>query len=135
MHHAFMIGIVLFAVHLTTGWSRKTSAPPPRSETRETGRTSALSSAAAPLPPPVWSDQMEAVAGGADRFACELYGRLRTASGNLFFSPASIHTSLSMTATGARGATRAQMAAVLHLPAAAAAGRVPGRPAIRVSHP
>jgi serpin B len=59
---------------------------------------------------------MDEVATGANRFASDLYGQLREQPGNLFFSPASIHTALSMTATGARGATLEEMVAVLHLP-------------------
>jgi len=55
-------------------------------------------------------------------FAIDLYARLAAeAPGNLFFSPSSIETALAMTYAGARGATAAQMAAVLHLPPSSAA--------------
>jgi serpin B len=68
-------------------------------------------------PPPPWSDDMQAVADGANRFALDLYGKLREEEkGNLFFSPYSIHAALAMTADGAAGATRDQMVKVLHLP-------------------
>lgn len=74
----------------------------------------------APPPPPPWTDDMSAVAGGNDRFALDLYAQLATdkenKGKNLFFSPYSVHSALAMTATGARGATREQMAKVLHLP-------------------
>ena len=78
--------------------------------------------AAAPdpeVPPPIeWSADMQAVADGNNRFALELYAKLRESEkGNLFFSPYSIHTALGMTATGAKGTTRDQMVKVLHLPA------------------
>ena len=50
-----------------------------------------------------------------NQFACDLYRRLGASeSGNLFFSPFSISTALSMTWAGARGATAADMARVLH---------------------
>lgn len=54
------------------------------------------------------------LAAGNTAFAIDLYHRLRTAEGNLFFSPYSISTALAMTYAGARGATEAQMADVLH---------------------
>jgi serpin B len=69
-------------------------------------------------PPPVeWSADMGAVADGSNRFALDLYAKLRDEKGNVFFSPYSVHTALSMTATGARGNTRDEMVRVLHLPA------------------
>jgi serine protease inhibitor len=48
------------------------------------------------------------------RFAFDLYGRLKSTGGNLFFSPYSISTCLAMTWAGARGDTESQMAGVLH---------------------
>ncbi|HEX4084441.1 MAG TPA: serpin family protein [Chthoniobacteraceae bacterium] len=51
-------------------------------------------------------------------FGEDLYAKLAAhGKGNLFFSPAGIHTALAMTYAGARGDTAKQMAAVLHLPA------------------
>jgi serpin B len=47
-------------------------------------------------------------------FALDLYGQLRTAKGNLFFSPFSISTALAMTYAGARENTARQMAVALH---------------------
>ena len=47
---------------------------------------------------------LASVVEGNERFALDLYARLRTAqSGNLFFSPSSISTALAMTYAGARG--------------------------------
>ena len=51
---------------------------------------------------------------GNTEFALDLYQKLRTAEGNLFFSPYSISTALAMTYAGARGNTEAQMAKALH---------------------
>ncbi len=57
---------------------------------------------------------IESLAGGNTAFALDLYARLKTADGNLFFSPYSISTCLAMTYAGARGDTAAQMARTLH---------------------
>ncbi|HUW19199.1 MAG TPA: serpin family protein [Sedimentisphaerales bacterium] len=56
------------------------------------------------------------IAEGNNRFALELYARLREQEGNLFFSPYSISTALAMVYAGASGETEAQMAEVLHFP-------------------
>ena len=61
------------------------------------------------------SDPAKLVAGNT-AFGCELYGRLKAEAGNLFLSPFSISTALGMAAAGAKGKTRAEMDAVLHLP-------------------
>jgi serpin B len=58
-------------------------------------------------------DQARAVKDN-NAFAFDLYDRLRTKDGNLFFSPASISTALAMTYAGARGQTAEEMAATLH---------------------
>lgn len=56
-------------------------------------------------------------AGAVAAFACDLYQELgRTSSDNLFFSPYSLSTALTMAYAGARDETAAQMARVLHLP-------------------
>jgi serpin B len=72
-------------------------------------------------PPVEWSEDMQTVADGNNRFALDLYGKLAAdeqhKGKNVFFSPYSVHTALAMTATGAKGATRDQMVKVLHLPA------------------
>jgi len=55
-----------------------------------------------------------AVVAGNTAFALDLYGKVRSEPGNLFMSPASISTALSMTWAGARGDTAKQMTKVLH---------------------
>jgi serpin B len=57
----------------------------------------------------------KALVSGNTAFASDLFLRLRTNQGNVFFSPYSISTCLAMTATGARGETAQQMSKVLHL--------------------
>jgi len=59
------------------------------------------------------SDTTALVAGNT-AFALDLYARLKSADGNLFFSPYSISTCLAMTYAGARGSTATQMARTLH---------------------
>ena len=55
-----------------------------------------------------------AVVEGNTAFAMDLYRQLRTAPGNLFFSPYSVSSALAMTYAGARGETERQMAKALH---------------------
>lgn len=62
------------------------------------------------------NDQTQALVEGNNRFALELYAKLRDAEGNLFLSPYSISTALAMTYAGAENATAAQMANVLRFP-------------------
>jgi len=54
---------------------------------------------------------------GNTAFAIDFYGQLKTAPGNVFFSPFSISTCLGMAYAGARGDTEKQMARVLHFAA------------------
>lgn len=61
------------------------------------------------------STDMDQVVAGNSQFALDLYGRLRSDPGNVFFSPYSISTALAMTYAGARGETASQMAGTLHL--------------------
>ena len=68
-----------------------------------------------PKPKP---DTVQSVAAGNNHFGLDLYGKLRKTEGNLFVSPFSVSSALGMTAIGANGATREQMLATLHLPAA-----------------
>ncbi|GAK58509.1 proteinase inhibitor I4, serpin [Candidatus Vecturithrix granuli] len=51
---------------------------------------------------------------GNNRFALQLYQKLRTPDGNLFFSPYSISSAIAMTYAGARGETATQMAETFH---------------------
>jgi len=56
------------------------------------------------------------VAQGLNQFGLDLYLELLNGSENLFISPDSLFTALSMTYEGARGNTAKEMADVLHLP-------------------
>ena len=72
-----------------------------------------LSSTAAAAPS-ARSAGAQAIVVSNTAFAIDLYGRLRSAPGNLFFSPYSISTCLAMAYAGARGDTELQMAGVFH---------------------
>jgi serpin B len=114
-----LLGLLLLGL-LVAGCSRPVPAPP-RADVAAAATTTATSvprptGNALPLPIPAWSDAMASVAAGSNRFAIDLFKRLRTDHQNLFFSPFSIFTALSMTATGARGETLDQLVKVLHLP-------------------
>lgn len=56
------------------------------------------------------------VSEGNNKFALDLYKKLSTDDENVFFSPWSISTALSMTYEGSRGQTAKEMRTVLHLP-------------------
>ena len=77
----------------------------------------ALLLAAAVPAQPSWSASPDQtmVAQSDNAFAVDLYGKLRAQPGNLFLSPASISTALSMVYAGASGNTASEMAAALHL--------------------
>jgi len=64
--------------------------------------------------PNVPSEDLVALVQGNSAFACDLYQKIRSDSGNLFFSPYSISAALVMAHAGARGETEQQMADALH---------------------
>jgi serpin B len=59
------------------------------------------------------------IVDGNNKFALELFSKLQSTKGNLFFSPYSISTALAMAHAGARTQTESQMAGVLHFPVSA----------------
>jgi serine protease inhibitor len=67
------------------------------------------------LAPAVAADAMPLVEAN-NRFAFELYARLKDQGGNLFVSPFSISTAFGMTYAGAAGRTAEEMASVFHFP-------------------
>ena len=73
-----------------------------------------VSSRFAPASEPTF-DPATLVAGNT-KFGCELYSQLKDDTGNLFLSPFSISTALGLAAAGAKGKTKQEMDAVLHLP-------------------
>ncbi len=70
--------------------------------------------AAAAETPTVSAADRAALVDGNNAFAVDLYSKLRTRTGNLFFSPESISTALAMTYAGARGETASEMVKTLH---------------------
>ncbi|HKF46385.1 MAG TPA: serpin family protein [Terracidiphilus sp.] len=69
---------------------------------------------AQPAPNSVSAAEKAEAVKGSNAFALDLYGQLRSQTGNLFFSPESISTAFAMTYAGARGETASQMKAVFH---------------------
>jgi serpin B len=61
-------------------------------------------------------DKQGMVVQGNNKFALELYTKLQSQEGNIFYSPYSISAALAMTYAGARGRTATQMADVLRFP-------------------
>jgi serpin B len=78
--------------------------------------TSVCCFAGEPARAQVPQSDLTAVLDAANTTALDFYGKLAAKEGNLFFSPCSIHTALSMVYAGAAGNTARQMAATLHLP-------------------
>lgn len=68
----------------------------------------------AQINPPTGGAAADAAAS-INNFAVDMYQELSNNEGNLFFSPASISIALTMTWTGAAGATAEETASVLHL--------------------
>ena len=60
------------------------------------------------------SADFSTLAQESNAFAVDLYGKLKSEPGNLFFSPASISGAFAMAYAGARGATASEMASTLH---------------------
>jgi serpin B len=59
--------------------------------------------------------EIATIADANNDFALDLFGEMRAEEGNLFFSPFSISSALSMTYAGAAGTTADEMAEVLHV--------------------
>lgn len=55
--------------------------------------------------PDEWKESARSAVESANNFAFDLYGELEGGEGNIFFSPYSVFTALSMTLAGARGET------------------------------
>ena len=60
---------------------------------------------------------MQTAVSATNHSGLDLYRKIATGDGNLCLSPYSIESALAMTFAGADGATRTEMARVLHLPA------------------
>ena len=72
-----------------------------------------------PEPEPINQQQItlaNSVVEANNLFATDLYDKYKSKDGNLFFSPYSISSALSMTYEGAKGKTAEEMQVVLHLP-------------------
>ncbi|MEA2097746.1 MAG: serpin family protein [Patescibacteria group bacterium] len=60
--------------------------------------------------------EFDTVVGANNQFAFDLYSEYKSEKGNIFFSPYSISTALTMTYEGAKGKTAEEMQAVLRIP-------------------
>ena len=114
--------VVLFALVILgagSGWffriaGAKPPAPDPQSPSApEKGSKEPVRTEVKVDPAQAKEDRPALVASNG-RFACDLFGRIRQAEGNIVFSPYSISTALAMTRAGARGITADEMDKVLH---------------------
>lgn len=65
---------------------------------------------------PATAEEKKAVGAGINALGLDLYARLKASNGNLFISPYSVSTALSMTWGGARGETAMEITKALRLP-------------------
>jgi serpin B len=100
MSRRFAIVAVIAAGLSIFGLSDKASSMPPRRQQKN---------------PATPQEHVSPVVEAGNHFAFDLYERLRSTDGNLFFSPASISVALAMTSVGAAENTEAEMAKTLHL--------------------
>ncbi len=101
-----LAALLVIAVLVVTACGSTTAPPPPPP----------------PIPTPVALDvpaDAAALVAADDRFGLDLLAA--APGGNVAISPASVALALQMVATGARGETATQLAAVLHVPSAQAA--------------
>lgn len=64
--------------------------------------------------PTITEAEKASIVGSGNDFASDMYGQLKTAKGNFFFSPESITQALAMTYAGARSETASEMQSALH---------------------
>ena len=95
----------------------ETETQPPRPDAHEASPVAPEPTAPPPdAPPPEVSQQdAQGVAAASNAFATDFWAKIRSRSGNLVVSPASIWVALEMTHAGARSATADEMARVLHV--------------------
>lgn len=67
-------------------------------------------------PLPAWTPELETASQANNRFAFDLYAKLRAEPGNLFVSPVCLHENLRAAADRSAGTTRDELLAALHLP-------------------
>jgi serpin B len=101
-----------------------TSTPPPSSSVVPETKTSVSAVPSAPVATVIVDASVAtapteaisaSVATSSNGLAVDLYGKLKSKPGNLFYSPVSISMALMMAYGGANGATRTAMGKVLHL--------------------
>ncbi len=126
--------VLLLSLAACGGAERAPTNPPPATTTTTTTTTPQVPQAAidggvgtagtadpptAPVPPATGNMTMSA---SIEAFNADLYAKLESQKGNVFYSAASIEYALAMTAAGAKGQTATEMQNTLHLGNAATTG-------------
>ena len=116
------IGLVLLTLVLSTGCSAIAPTAEDNQPTEEgTGAMTPsepgvqMSSLQREMAPAVTDAQIQTLARDNTAFALDFYNQLRTAEGNIIYSPFSISLALAMTMAGAAGSTQAAMQEALRL--------------------
>lgn len=114
-HHQYvpLICLFLLGTFSLNGCTQSPSSESPN-PTVEEKTTSATLPAKVPVTT-VTKMQLNPTAIAVNAFATSLYAQLKSQPGNLFLSPYSISSILTMTCAGAKGPTKEQMATALHL--------------------
>lgn len=112
----------MFPVLVACGSSQPSaSQPAPEATVVPTAIASTASAPVTPLAaadagaPDTTAADSAALASSIEGFNADLFAKLKTGKGNVFYSPTSIAIALDMAAAGARGDTAQQMQKVLHL--------------------
>ncbi len=116
------IGLVLLTLILSTGCSAITPSAEDNQPTEEGTEAMTpsepgvqMSSLQREMAPAVTDAQIQTLARDNTAFALDFYNQLRTADGNIIYSPFSISLALAMTMAGAEGSTQAAMQKALRL--------------------
>jgi len=101
-HQRWSLGLAALVTALSLGWAWGQTVPP-----------------APPAPPataPAGPAIVRSAAHASNQFMVDLYKKLSAEKGNVFFSPYSVASALTLAERGARRNTAGEMATVLHLP-------------------
>ena len=105
-----IVVVLLVAIGITYFYVFKEAAPINTEDVNQSQTNNIINNS------PVNIISAENVVGANNQFAMDLYSKYKSKEGNVFYSPYSISSALTMTYEGAKGRTAQEIQAVLHLP-------------------